>query len=136
MRVSRAEKMEIIRTVEQSRLSVKRALEELGVNRSTFYNWYWRSSEDGYDGLGGKLPNARRFWNKILESMKEEVVQIALEHPDKSPRELAPYIIAWELFSLGTDCCLRMISAISQQSSRNSWRSMVSGILGGHRIIP
>jgi len=25
--------------------------------------------------------------------VKEEVVQIALEHPDKSPRELAPYII-------------------------------------------
>ncbi len=25
--------------------------------------------------------------------LAEEVVQIALEHPDKSPRELAPYII-------------------------------------------
>ena len=127
--------MEIIRTVEQSELSVKRTLEELGVNRSTFYNWYRRSSEDGYDGLAGKRPNARRFWYKIPESMKEEVVQIALEHPDKSPRELAPYIIAWKLFSLGTDCSPTMISAISHQSSRNTWRSMVSGILGGHRII-
>ena len=63
--------------------------------------------------------------------MKEEVVQIALEHPDKSPRELAPYIIVGKLFSLGTDCSLTMIRAISQQISRNTWRSMVSGILGG-----
>ena len=93
MRVSQAEKMEIIRTVEQSELSVRRTLEELGINRSTFYNWYRRYSEDGYDGLADKRPNARRFWNKIPESVKEEVVQIALEHPDKSPRELAPYII-------------------------------------------
>ena len=85
--------MEIIRTVEQSELSVRRTLEELGINRSTFYNWYRRYSEDGYDGLADKRPNARRFWNKIPESVKEEVVQIALEHPDKSPRELAPYII-------------------------------------------
>ena len=93
MRVSQAEKMEIIRTVEQSELSVRRTLEELGINRSTFYNWYWRYSEDGYDGLADRRPNARRFWNKIPGSVKEEVVQIALEHPDKSPRELAPYII-------------------------------------------
>ena len=93
MRVSQAEKMEIIRTVEQSELSVRRTLEELGINRSTFYNWYRRYSEDGYDGLADKRPNARRFWNKIPESVKEDVAQIALEHPDKSPRELAPYII-------------------------------------------
>ncbi len=93
MRISQAEKMEIIRTVEQSELSARRTLEELGINRSTFYNWYRRYSEDGYDGLADKRPNARRFWNKIPESVKEDVVQIALEHPALSPRELAPYII-------------------------------------------
>ncbi len=49
MRVSQAEKMEIIRIVEQSELSVRRTLEELNINRSTFYNWYRRYSEDGYD---------------------------------------------------------------------------------------
>ena len=40
MRYGQAEKMEIIRTVEESELSVKRTLEELGVNRSSFYEWY------------------------------------------------------------------------------------------------
>ena len=38
--------MEIIRTVEESELPVKRTLEGLGINRSTFYKWYRRYQED------------------------------------------------------------------------------------------
>ena len=37
MRRSASEKMEIIRIVQDSELGVKRTLEELGINRSTFY---------------------------------------------------------------------------------------------------
>ena len=37
MRYSQPEKMEVIKVVEQSALSVKRPLKELGINRSTFY---------------------------------------------------------------------------------------------------
>jgi len=40
MRYSQAEKLEIIRLVEGSPLSVKQTLEELNINRSTFYTWY------------------------------------------------------------------------------------------------
>ena len=47
MRYSQAEKMEIIRIVEESELSVKRTLAELNVNRSTFYQWYDRFREKG-----------------------------------------------------------------------------------------
>ena len=39
MRYSQAEKMEIIRMVEGSDLSVVRTLRELDVNRSSFYEW-------------------------------------------------------------------------------------------------
>jgi ACT domain-containing protein len=42
MRRSVGEKMEIIRIVEDSQLSVKRTLQELGISRSTFYEWYSR----------------------------------------------------------------------------------------------
>ena len=51
MRLSQAEKMEIIRIVEGSQLSVRRTLRDLGVGRSTFYGWYQRYLEEGYDGL-------------------------------------------------------------------------------------
>jgi transposase-like protein len=62
MRYSQSEKMEIIRLVENSQLSVKRTLEELDVNRSSFYNWYGRYAEEGYEGLANREPNPRRFW--------------------------------------------------------------------------
>ena len=42
MRLSPAEKMEIIRIVEVSQLSLRQTLRELGVGRTTFYAWYQR----------------------------------------------------------------------------------------------
>ena len=40
MRYPAAEKLEIIRLVEESRLPVRRTLERLGIPRATFYRWY------------------------------------------------------------------------------------------------
>ena len=92
MRYSQAEKMEIIRLVEESDLSVTRTLKELDVARSSFYRWYRRYEEKGYEGLRNRPPNSRRFWNKIPETEKASVVEIALERPEMSPRELAWHI--------------------------------------------
>ena len=92
MRYGQSEKMEIIRIVEQSALSVKATLKELGINRSTFYGWYRRYVIDGYDGLADKKPIPKKFWNKIPEHEKEQTVKTALDFPEKSPRELAWYI--------------------------------------------
>jgi putative transposase len=92
MRTSHSEKMEIIHLVEKSELSVKKTLEELDINRSTFYNWYNRYLEHGYDGLADLKPTPRKFWNKIPEDVKEHIVEVALEYPEKSPRELAWFI--------------------------------------------
>ena len=92
MRYSQAEKKEVIRLVEESALSVSQTLRELGINRSTFYTWYRRYAEDGYDGLADRKPSPRKFWNRIPLPVKNQVVSIALELPEKSPRELAWYI--------------------------------------------
>ncbi len=51
MRYTQSEKMEIIKMVEESTLSVKQTLMEIGVSRSTFYQWYKRYQERGYEGL-------------------------------------------------------------------------------------
>ncbi len=40
MSLSSAEKLEVIRLVEESELSIRRTLTELGVSRSSFYRWY------------------------------------------------------------------------------------------------
>ncbi len=92
MRYSPSEKLEIIRIVEDSELSVRQTLRELGIHRSTFYNWYRGYLEDGLEGLGSKKPKARCFWNKIPEEVKDQVVCEALEKTGLSPRELACHI--------------------------------------------
>ena len=46
--------MEVIRIVEGSDLDVKATLAELGVHRSTFYEWYRKYEEGGYDALAPK----------------------------------------------------------------------------------
>jgi putative transposase len=71
MRYSPSEKLEIIRIVEDSELSVCQTLKEIGIHRSTFYNWYRGYLKDGVEGLGHKKPKARSFWNKISDEVKE-----------------------------------------------------------------
>lgn len=89
MRYTQAEKMEIIRLVETSEVSIRRTLQELGVPRSTFYRWYSRYQAEGYDGLANRGHTVRQFWNKIPQQVKDEVVEMALAAPEKSARELA-----------------------------------------------
>ena len=91
MRYSQAEKMEVIRMVEESGLYVKRTLKELDINRRTFYGWYLRYVEHSYEGLADHKPCPNKFWNRIPEPIKDQIVTIDLEHPEKSPRELVWY---------------------------------------------
>ena len=92
MRLTAAEKAEVIRLVEGSDLSVRRTLAELGVHRSTFYAWYRRYTEDGAAGLVAKRPAAQRYWNRIPPAVRKRIVTAALADPERSPRELA-----WQL---------------------------------------
>jgi RNA-directed DNA polymerase len=89
IRKSDAEKREVIHIVEHSALSVKKTLEELQVPRSTFYRWYKQYLEEGEKGLVDHRPNPHQVWNKIPEEVKQEVVELALEYPDRSPRQIA-----------------------------------------------
>jgi len=78
--------------VQDSELGVKRTLEELGINRSTFYEWYKNYLDNGFEGLKPKTPNRKTFWNKIPEQERNRVIEVALDRPELSPRELAFYI--------------------------------------------
>lgn len=111
MRYTQAEKMEIIRTVENSELGVKRTLDELDVNRSSFYEWYRRYEAEGYDGLATRKSVARKFWNKIPDTEKDQIVSIALDHPGKSPRELAWHITDTQGYYLSESSVYRILKA-------------------------
>ena len=89
MRYSASEKFEIIELVEQSSLSIPRTLAPIGIPRSTFYDWYSRYQDGGIEALEDGKPRPRRIWNKIPDKIETAIVNLALEEPDLSPRELA-----------------------------------------------
>ncbi len=111
MRYTAAEKFEIIRLVEQADVSVKQVLEELGIARSTFYDWYKRYQQDGYEGLANRSSQPHQFWNRIPDTEREQMVQIALEHPELSPRELAWHITDHQGYFISESSTYRILKA-------------------------
>lgn len=89
MRYPSEEKLEIIRLVEQSHLSAKQTLDKLGIPRSTFYRWYDLYQTGGVDALEDKAPLPSQVWNRIPDDIRERIVDLALNEPELSPRELA-----------------------------------------------
>src|SRR6187401_1182915 len=91
MRYPASEKLEIIRLVEQSHLPVRRTLEKLGIAPARFYRWYDRLQTGGPKALEDKASGPTHVWNRIPDAIRERIVQLALDEPELSPRELATH---------------------------------------------
>ena len=89
MRYPASEKAEIIQLVEQSHLPAKRTLDKLGIPRATFYRWYDRYREGGPEALADHRSRPDRVWNRIPDDVRRQIIDLALELPELSPRELA-----------------------------------------------
>ena len=111
MRFTQDEKYEIIRLVEDSELGVNRTLKELGIHKRTFYNWYGRYKEEGYDGLASRSGFTQTRWNKIPEALRSEVVELALELPGLSPRELANWFTDNKAYFISESSVYRILKA-------------------------
>jgi len=68
---------------------VRDTLTKLGIPRATFYRWYDRHRQGGPDALADRVPRAERVWNRIPQAVRDSVIQLALDEPALSPRELA-----------------------------------------------
>ena len=89
MRYPASEKLEIIRLVEQSHLPAKQTLDKLGIPRSTFYLWYDKYQTGGVEALADKVSQPDKVWNRIPDDVRKQIVDLALDEPELSPRELA-----------------------------------------------
>jgi len=89
MRYPASEKLEIIRLVEGSHLPAKQTLDKLGIPRRTFYRWYDCYRLGGDKALKDKAPMPALVWNRIPEAVRDKILELALERPELSPRELA-----------------------------------------------
>jgi putative transposase len=89
MRYPASEKIEIIRIVEQSGLSAGKTLEQIGVPRATFYRWYDQYQAGGPEALEDRPSQPGRIWNRISDEIRDQIIELALEETELSPRELA-----------------------------------------------
>jgi putative transposase len=111
MRYATAEKLEIIRLVEQSSLPVRRTLAQLGISRATFYRWYQRYLARGAVALHDGQPAPRRVWNKLPDTVAAAVIDLALKEPEWSPRELATAFVDQQQYFVSEASVYRLLKA-------------------------
>ena len=71
MRYPASEKLEIIQLVAQSHLPAQRALQQIGIPRSTFYRWCDLYRTGGPEALDDRSPRPDRVWNRIPDDVRE-----------------------------------------------------------------
>ena len=111
MRYPASEKIEIIRMVEQSHLSVRRTLEKIGIPRATFYRWYDLYRSGGPEALEDRAPRPSRVWNRIPDAVRDRILQLALNQPELSPRELAVRFTDTEGYFVSEASVYRLLKA-------------------------
>ena len=112
MRYVASEKLEIIRLVEESHLSVRLTLAKLGIPRTTFYRWYDRYLQRGEAGLQDQSPKPRHVWNRIPDVVRRKVVKLALQETELSPRELAVTFTDQEGYFVSEASTYRILKAL------------------------
>ena len=106
-----SEKLAIIRLVEDSELSVRRTLDEIKVSRTSFYRWYAAYEKGGLDGLSNQGRVSRRHWNRIPDAVRSLVVEVALDRPELTPRELAWHITDTHDYFVSESSVYRILKA-------------------------
>jgi len=111
IRYAPEEKAEIIHLVEHSNLTIKQTLKELNVSRSTFYSWYRRYQEEGLEGLQNKKANTKQFWNRIPDLVRQQIVDLALQHPEEAPRQLTYRFISQKAYFVSESSVYRILKS-------------------------
>ena len=111
MRYPASEKVEIIRLVEQSHLPVRQTLAKLGIPPTTFYRWYDLLHLGGIDALEDHQPLPGHVWNRIPDKVRREIVDLALDIPELSPRELAVRFTDTKRYFVSESSVYRLLKA-------------------------
>ena len=87
--MSKDQKMDIIRTVESSGLSISQALKMLDMPRSTYYRWKHKLRTMGRQGLRDNKPHRARTWNQLLPCEDDTILEVAYANPDWPSRQIS-----------------------------------------------
>lgn len=90
---SAEEKETIVLTVKRSELSISQSLKRLSIPRRTFYNRYEKYTIGGLAALEDTHRSGHKTWNRIPDDVRQLVVELSLEHPELTPRELSVLLL-------------------------------------------
>jgi len=103
------EKADLIRRVDLFQGSREKILKSLKIKRSTFYKWRRAFDEYGMEGLKKLKAGAKRIWNKLTDSETREVLEVARNHPELSPRLLSVKITDDGSFSVSESTVFKIL---------------------------
>jgi len=109
--MNKYQKMEIIRLVQSSDLSITKTLETYQISRTTYYRWKNNLKKYGIKGLKDNKPRHLRIWNQLTPEEDQTIVEIALLNPEWSSRELSLYITDNKGFSVSESTVYRRLKA-------------------------
>jgi len=98
--------------VERSSRPAEWTLDKTGVQRRTFYRWYDRYLEHGEGGLVDRAPHPGRIWDKISDKIRAELLDMALDIPELSPRELAVRFMDTKGYFVSESSVYRLLKAL------------------------
>jgi putative transposase len=73
--------------------------------------WYDRYNRGGPEALNDRSPRPDRVWNRIPDGVRDNVIQLALDAPALSPRELAVRFTDAESYFVSEASVYRLLKA-------------------------
>jgi transposase InsO family protein len=110
--MSKNEKMNIIRNVESSGLSISQALKKVDLPRSTYYRWKYKLRTMGSLGLKDNKPHRTRTWNQLLPHEEDTILEVAYTNPDWPSRQICLYITDQGDFSVSESTVYRRLKKV------------------------
>ena len=78
---------------------------------SKFYRWYDRYQAGGPEALEDRSSTPKQVWNRIPDEVRKRIVDLALDAPELSPRELATRFTDRESYFVSEASVYRLLKA-------------------------
>ena len=102
-------KRAVIELVRRAPGAKRQALANLGLAESTYYRWQQRWRQRGDAGLPDQRPRPGTVWNQLRPVEEARIRAEALRQPDRSPRELACWLIDHAGFAVSESTVYRVL---------------------------